>query len=166
MIARAATAISPYIGWPVVLDSNLLLLAWCASFDISLLKTFKRLQGFDAIDIRILGETLAMLGAQKTTPHVLTEVSNLANSLPSWRKMAWSNHLSARVSVIEEFWESSSHILEDRSMAILGLTDAALGRLAGTHLILSVDWPLCNQLTSKGLAALNFRHLRQSLLPL
>ena len=157
--ARALTA--AYSGWPVILDSNLLLLRWCGALDISLLKTFKRLQGFALDDIQVLGEVLSTLGAIKTTPHVLTEVSNLANALPSWKKFAWANHLVEQIGMVEEHWEPASDILQDRSLGVFGLTDAALGKLAGTHLILSVDWPLCNHLAARGLAAINFHSLRQ-----
>jgi hypothetical protein len=158
--ARAVTA--PYSGWPVILDSNLLLLRWCGTLDISLLKTFKRLQGFEISDIYALGEILLTLGTIKTTPHVLTEVSNLANALPSWRKLAWTNHFAAQVNLVEEQWEPASEILQDRSLGVFGLTDAALGRLARTHVILSLDWPLCNLLTERGLAAINFHSVRQA----
>jgi len=30
--------------------------------------------------------------------------------------------------------------------------------------ILSADWPLCNQLTARGLASINFHSLRQGIL--
>jgi hypothetical protein len=162
MISNASALTAAYAGWPVILDSNLLLLRWCGALDISLLKTFKRLQAFELSDIQILGETLSTLGAVKTTPHVLTEVSNLANALPSWKKLAWANHLVEQISLVEEHWEPATEILQDRSLAIFGLTDAALGRLARTHVILSVDWPLCNHLAARGLPAINFHSLRQT----
>jgi hypothetical protein len=160
--ARALTA--AYSGWPVILDSNLLLLRWCGALDVSLLKTFKRLQGFTVSDLQILGEVLSTLGDVKTTPHVLTEVSNLANALPSWKKLAWTSHLAEQIGLVEEHWKPDSEILLDRSLGVFGLADAALGNLARTHLILSVDWPLCNHLAARGLAAINFHTLRSTLL--
>jgi len=164
MTSNTRALIAAFSGWPVILDSNLLLLHWCASLDIALLKTFKRLQTFQANDVVILGEVLAILGAAKTTPHVLTEVSNLANALPSWKKLIWSDHMAGQITLVEEYWEPAAQILEDRSMGVFGLTDAALGRLAQTHVILSADWPLCNQLTARGLASINFHSLRQGIL--
>jgi hypothetical protein len=162
MISNASALTTAYSGWPVILDSNLLLLRWCGALDISLLKTFKRLQAFELNDIQTLGEILSLLGAVKTTPHVLTEVSNLANALPSWKKLAWANHLAEQICLVEEYWEPASVVLHDRSLGVFGLTDAALGRLARNHVILSVDWPLCNFLAAQGLAAINFHSLRQA----
>jgi hypothetical protein len=164
MTSNTKALIASFSGWPVILDSNLLLLRWCASLDLALLKTFKRLQGFQPNDLVILGEVMATLGPVKTTPHVLTEVSNLANALPAWKKQAWTNHMSGQIALVEECWEPASQILEDRSMAVFGLTDAALGRLARTHVILSADWPLCNQLSARGLSSINFQALRLSFL--
>jgi hypothetical protein len=153
-------ALDPFLGWPVVLDSNLLLLHWCASFDPSLIRTFKRLNAFDSRDIYSLRETLSALGELRTTPHVLTEVSNLANALPSWRKPAWSLHVSGGIVLIPEFHEPATTIMSDPGSAEFGLTDAALARLAADHVVLTIDWRLASMLNSRGLAGINFKHLR------
>jgi len=147
-------------GWPVILDSNLLLLHWCSSFDPSLVRTFKRLNSFQPNDPFILAETLAGLGELQTTPHVLTEVSNVANSLPLWKKPAWSTHISKGIVLIPEFYEPAFQILADPGSSEFGVTDAALSRLAANGLILTIDWRLASMLSSRGLAAINFKHLR------
>ncbi len=152
--------LDPYLGWPVVLDSNLLLLHWCSSFDPSLVKTFKRLNAFEPTDLYLLAETLAGLGELQTTPHVLTEVSNLANSLPSWKKPAWSVHISSGIVLIPENYEPASQIMSDPVSNVFGLTDAALVRLAANRVILTIDWRLASLLDSCGLAGVNFKHLR------
>jgi hypothetical protein len=152
--------IEAYLGWPVVLDSNLLLLHWCSSFDPSLIRTFKRLNEFQPSDVFILHETLEALGELRTTPHVLTEVSNLANALPSWRKPSWSLHISGGIILIPEFHEPASIILGDAESVDFGLTDAALTRLAEDHVILTIDWRLASMLNHRGLAGVNFKHLR------
>jgi hypothetical protein len=149
-----------YLGWPVVLDSNLLLLHWCGSFDPSLVRTFKRLNAFVPNDLFLLTRILEVLGELRTTPHVLAEVSNLANSLPLWRKSAWSIHISDGIKLIQEFYEPASTIMSHCGMAEFGLTDAALERLAADHVILTIDWHLASMLNSCGLAGINFKHLR------
>jgi hypothetical protein len=152
--------LEPHLGWPVVLDSNLLLLHWCTGFDPLLIKTFKRLNEFEAVDLYILDELLKVLGELRTTPHVLTEVSNLANALPAWRKSAWAAYVQGSVPFIPEFHEPAATILSDPLWATFGLTDAALSRLASDHLIVTIDWRLASSLQMRGLAALNFKHLR------
>jgi hypothetical protein len=125
-----------------------------------LVRTFKRLNSFQPNDLYVLAETLAGLGELKTTPHVLTEVSNLANSLPSWKKPAWSFHISKGIGMIPEIYETALQIMADPGSSEFGITDAALSRLATNHLILTIDWRLASMLRSRGLAGINFKHLR------
>jgi len=149
----------PYIGNPAILDSNLLLLRWCVEFDPSLVVTFKRLNSFQFEDVDLLSETLKIFSNVRTTPHVLTEISNLANQLPSWIKDDWHVHFSSQIQAIPEEWIPASTIASGDLMW-LGLTDAALGILARTHVILTIDFPLSNSLESRGLNVINFTHLR------
>ncbi len=151
--------LQPYVGKPAILDANILLLHWCASFDPELVHTFKRLNSFEAEDIEILVETLNIFSILRTTPHVLTEVSNLANGLSGWRKGNWSAHFSQQIQIISEEWTPAATIATGDFMR-LGLTDAALARLASTHVILTLDFPLSNSLESQGLNVINFTHLR------
>jgi len=144
---------------PVILDANILLLQWCASFDPELIRTFKRLNSFEFEDIDILRETLGVFSLIRTTPHVLAEVSNLANSLPSWRKRDWAVHFSRQVEVISEKW-IPAQLIAPSPLMYLGLTDAGLALLASTHVILTIDFPLSNALESQGLSVINFTHLR------
>jgi len=148
-----------YAGKPAILDSNLLLLHWCASFNPELVTSFKRLNTFRNEDIDILSDTLKVFSAVRTTPHVLAEVSNLANSLPKWIKEDWSEHFSRQIEVIPEEWIPATAIAKGDFMW-LGLTDAALAALATTHVILTIDFPLSNSLETHGLNVINFTHLR------
>lgn len=148
-----------HVGKPAILDSNLLLLQWCASFDRHLVTTFKRLNSFQNEDFELLSETLKLFSAIHTTPHVLTEVSNLANQLPSWVKDDWFEHFSREIKIIPEEWTPAATVASGDFMR-LGLTDAALATLATTHVILTIDFPLSNSLESRGLSVINFTHLR------
>jgi hypothetical protein len=91
---------------------------------------------------------------------VLTEVSNLANSLPQWRKDDWADHFARQVDLVEEEWISAQTIVQTPAI-FLGLTDAALCALASTHVILTIDFPLSNYLESRKLNVVNFNHLRE-----
>lgn len=151
----------PYRGKPVILDSNVLLLYWCASFDPRLVSAFKRLNSFSREDIELLHRTLQFFPNISSTPHVLTQVSNLANSLPQWRKEEWASHFARQVGLVEEKWISAKTIAQT-SAIFLGLTDAVLCELASTYVILTIDFPLSNYLESRRLNVLNFNHLRDS----
>jgi len=148
-----------HIGKAAILDSNLLLLYWCAEFDPTLVKRFKRLNSFGETDFELLSETLKVFSELRTTPHVLTEVSNLANSLPGHLKDDWSEHFANRVRLIPEEWTSATTIVAS-PLIWLGLTDAALATLATMHVILTIDFALSNALASQGLNVINFNYLR------
>jgi hypothetical protein len=152
--------VQPYLGRCVVLDTNVLLLHLLCTLDFSLLASFKRLGMFEAYDYLLLSELLKLFPARYTTPHVLTEVSNLANSLPGWRKSSWTELFSQHIQLIPELFEDSSLIASDASAIRFGLTDAALVSLAKTHLVITVDWPLTGFLESRNLAVLNLQHLK------
>lgn len=158
-------AVSPllkrYSGKPVILDTNVLLLYWCSSFDAELIHTFKRLNTFSAADIGLLHRTLKRFPSLSTTPHVLTEVSNLANSLPRWRREDWTSHFARQVEIVTEKWTSAKTLAHTPAF-FLGLADAALCELASTYVILTIDFPLSNYLESRRLNVVNFNHLRES----
>lgn len=155
----ADAMLAKYRGKPAILDSNLLLLRFCAEFDPSLVNTFKRLNSFQVDDVELLADVLKVFSVVRTTPHVLTEVSNLANSLPKWIKEDWSEYFSRRIEILPEEWTPVATIAKGDFMW-LGLTDAALAELAQTHVILTIDFPLSNSLESRGLNVINFTHLR------
>jgi hypothetical protein len=151
--------LKPHVGKAAILDSNLLLFEWCVRFDADLVTTFKRLNSFQIEDIDLLAETLKVFSAIRTTPHVLTEVSNLANSLPEWIKEDWSGFFSQQIEAIPEEWIPAAKVAQSEFLW-LGLTDAALASLASTHIILTLDFPLSNSLESRGFDVINFTHLR------
>ena len=151
--------LAAYVGKPVVLDSNLLLLRWCMQINPSLVRSFKRLSSFQEEDAEGLEATLKVFPSVKTTPHVLTEVSNLANQLPGWIKEDWTSNYVHQVHLLEEIRTPSTEIVSDSSIW-LGLTDAALVSLASSHVILTIDFPLSNFLASRSLNTINFTHLR------
>jgi hypothetical protein len=147
-------------GKPAILDTNLLLLDWCADFDPELIHSFKRLNSFFEKDVLLLKETLQAFSALRTTPHVLTEVSNLANSLPRWRKESWAEHFKSKIEVVPEKWIAARTIAQEPAFW-LGLTDAGLCALAKSNVILTIDFPLSNYLESRRLNVINFTHLRE-----
>ena len=158
--------IQPHLRKTAILDTNLLLTAWCVKFDKSLLLKFKKLTtlGFGADEIGLLSALLELFPSCSTTPHVLTEVSNLTNSLASWMKDDWYKFLAKEIGLIDEKFEPSATVASDAIAFKFGLTDAALARLAATHVILTLDGPLTGLLEARQLAVINFNHLRQALL--
>lgn len=160
MTRAPSPLVARYRGKLAILDTNLLLLHWCASFEPALIGTFKRLNTFTVGDVTTLQSLLESFSVLCTTPHVLTEVSNLANSLKLRDKRDWASHLSEQIETVAEEWISAKEIATE-PMFHLGITDACLCRLASKYVILTIDFPLSNYLETKKLNVINFNHLRE-----
>lgn len=66
-----------HVGKPVLVDANLLLLVMIGSFDRDLIASFKRTCAYSIRHYDLLVRLLGYFSTVVTTPHILTEVSNL-----------------------------------------------------------------------------------------
>jgi hypothetical protein len=146
-------------GGRILLDSNLLLLLTVGSFDRSLIARYKRTDTFRASDYDLLVTIVEPFTTLVTTPHILTEVSNLANSLPSSLKFDWSRHFAAQMEVFSEVREESRIVARHGLFPEFGLTDASIARLTENTLILTQDGRLAARLNAVHFCALNLSDL-------
>ena len=150
----------------VLLDSNLLLVLLTGSSDPTLFARFKRVSGFTVDDYDLLIRFLGFFTTILTTPHVLTEVSNLANSLPEWCKIDWFRNFAVliasekRTPGLRECWLPARDLARTPEFAAFGMTDAALCQLSSEALVLTEDYRLSGMLRHKGKDVLNFAELR------
>jgi hypothetical protein len=144
----------------VLIDSNLLLLLIMGSFDQSLIGNFKRLAMFTHEDFSLLQS----LVARKTilvTPHILTEVSNLANSLHHRHKADWSEYFKDWILVaLRERQIHARDLAAEDAFLLFGITDAALFHTSSSVPILTVDARLAAFMQQHGRHAINVNHLR------
>lgn len=84
-------------GKSVLLDSNLLLVLLTGTVEPHLLGRFKRVSGYTLDDFDLLVHLVNSFSSLLNTPHILTEVSNLANSLPEAYKHDWYQNLAALI---------------------------------------------------------------------
>jgi hypothetical protein len=150
---------SQYRGKRILLDSNLLLLFLIGSFERRRIEQFKRTSDFSEADFDILANLLTAFRTIVTTPHVLTEVSNLANALPENLKPLWAEHFALQTGSLMEVFEPAAEVMRQLSFGAFGLTDAAIHGAAQDTLILTEDFRLSGFLRFQGVAVLNFRDL-------
>jgi hypothetical protein len=148
-----------YRGKRILLDANLLLLWLIGTFQRTRIEVFKRTASFSTIEFDVLSSLLLEFRTIVTTPHVLTEVSNLANSLPENVKSAWFDHFSMRIAALEEILEPASKIAQQTSFNPFGLTDAAIQHASVDTLVLTEDFRLSGYLNAQGIVCLNLRDL-------
>jgi hypothetical protein len=148
-----------HVGKKLILDSNLLLLLLIGDFEPALIKNFKRTARYSLDHHEALVQFLGSFSGVLTTPHILTEVGNLANSLPEWQKTAWGEYFSLQIAHIEEIYRASSDLAQDPGFPAYGLTDIAMGMIANQALVLTDDRRFAGYLRSLSRDVLDFNDL-------
>jgi len=144
----------------LILDSNLLLLLAVGAFDLRLISSFKRLSNFTSDDFRLLRDFSSSYQLW-ATPHIFTEVSNLANSLPERVRTPFLAYFASVIQAIVEPFTASTELSADAAFSLFGLTDAALCRLAPTALILTEDGRLRAYMARQGNRAIGLAEVKQ-----
>ncbi len=145
----------------VLLDANLLLFLAIGQFDLRLIGR-KRLDIYTTSDFALLARLIERYQRNRTTPHLLTEVSNLADQcVPKSRHREFRSFLADLVKLLDENRVRAEELCATEEFNQLGLADAAITRLADEQtVVFSVDAELCNVLWGRGVNAENFNHLR------
>lgn len=156
-----------HAGKSVLLDSNLLLVFLSGSSNPSLFGQFKRVSAYTLKDYELLVRLLSSFTILLTTPHILTEVSNLANSLPERFKPDWYRNFAALIASeqktpgIREQWMPAAELARMSEFTAFGITDAALTKLSSEALVVTEDYRLSGVLKSQGVFVFNFGDLRK-----
>jgi hypothetical protein len=145
----------------VILDTNLLLLLIFGSARRELVGSYKRLNMFVVEDFDALVTIVSRFRTVATTPNILTEVSNLAASVADKHKDEYVAEFAQEISVLDEQYVPSRHVLMSPALAAFGLSDAVIAEIATRDLlVLTIDAPLYQYLSGMGLPVLNFNHIR------
>lgn len=154
--------IERYQSRGLLIDSNLALLYLVGGYDLRLIGDGKyhKLSKYEANDYRILIWLKSLFRKAVTTPHVLTEVSNLACDLPEQTKSVCLKKFHSTFIEIDELPIASMEAAKWQDFHFLGLTDSGLALVSKEHLIVTDDARLVKKLNESGLEALNFNHLR------
>ena len=166
MSSQQELLIDKYKTKGILIDANLALLYLVGSFDLRLVGDgkYNKLSKYNEEDYRLLLRLKNVFKKAVTTPHVLTEVSNLTNDLPEKTKSACLNKFYETFVEIDELTIPSMDAAQRPEFNFLGLTDSALALVSGRFLIVTDDARLVQKMSESGLEALNFSHLRRHLL--
>jgi hypothetical protein len=149
-------------GGQLLVDANLLLLCLIGRMNRSRIPGFERTSSYSVDDYKTLEILIAQFKKIVTTPHILTEVSNLAGKLtwPELRKLR--ELLRQWIGTTLEIFEPSSDVISDPAFKNFGLADAAISLLckrAGI-LLLTADVSLYGALTNRGFDAISFKQIQ------
>ena len=145
----------------ILVDTNILLLLFIGAFDRDLIQRFKRTRQFTVEDYATLISILGRFDKIATTPHILTEVSNLSGQLAEPARSEYFKKFSSDITLLEEENVASRDVATMQEFVRFGLTDTGIIRLArGRYLVLTDDFRLSQYLQSVGVDVVNFNHIR------
>lgn len=145
----------------VLVDANLLLLYAVGDYDRGQIERFRRTRDrFVAEDFDTLTRVLRRFDKVVTTPHILTEVSNMMGQL-SGRVRDGSFELFARsILLMTEEYATAADLSKNPAFVRFGITDASIRDVASGYLVLTDDLPLYGYLAGQSVDVLNFNNLR------
>lgn len=149
----------------LLVDANILVLYVVGNLDPDLIGKHKRTNQFIAKDYYLLDDVLRQFKKIVTTPNVVTEVSNMVAQIGGKETVTRLRVvLGGLVEVLDEQYIPSTQAGKVEEFRRLGLTDTAILLLAKQDrlLVLTDDRHLYDALQKKGVASINFHHLREA----
>jgi hypothetical protein len=148
-------------GRGVFVDANLLVLLLVGRVNPSRIYTFKRTSDFVAGDFELLESLVAWFGHPLfATPHILSQLSDLTD-LSGYERTVIRDLLKTTIEDIEETYEPAKALVNHPAFKRLGLADASIVKVSERNvLVLTSDLNLQHALSSSGLDAINFNHVR------
>ncbi|HUY92680.1 MAG TPA: PIN domain-containing protein [Pirellulales bacterium] len=153
--------IERYRAKGILVDANLLLLYFVGKFDSNGISTFKRTSQFNAEDFNLLDRLLKLFKRVVTTPNVLAEVNSLSGQWGEPAKSKYFQRFASEIETVEEEYIQSRVAGREPLFVRVGLTDTTIALAAhDRYLVLTDDFKLAQLLEHRGLAVLNFNHIR------
>ena len=148
--------VNKYKSTGILVDSNLFLLYLVGSIDSSLISRFKRTSEFSIDDFEKVSQFIDFFDLKITTPHILTEVSNLLGE-----NFYLQNTLRTYISKLNEVNMESVKVGKNEAFVKFGLTDTAIITTSGNlRLIFTKDMPLFHFLCTSGIDAVSLEQVR------
>lgn len=145
----------------VLLDTNCVILFVYAKADPANIGEARLVRGFVQDHRVCLEQILAKATALSTTPHVLTECSNLMRQKRGMSRDVFDAYSQFVLSCEEEFI-GAGDLIDDPALEAFGLTDTVLAYFASRgSTVVTTDYALCNAILAAGHTALNLHHQLQ-----
>lgn len=149
----------------LLVDTNLLLLYFVGGVRRDLIKSFKRTASFGERDFILLARIIHFFRRVATTPHVLTEVSNLLSQRGEPERSALLRFVANSIQRWREHSPPSRQLVQRDCFLRFGLTDTAITEVSLLScLVLTDDRALAGFLTKRGGEVLCFQDLQAACL--
>ena len=140
----------------LLIDTNILLLYIVGSIDINSIRNFRRTAHFTEKDFYIVSKFIDYFVVKITTPHILTEASNLLGN-----RIELQFALGKQVEMMEEKFMESKQIAKTDVFLQFGLTDTAISEMAkDSYLVVTDDNPLFGYLSNQKIDTVSLDQIR------
>lgn len=144
-----------------LVDTNLLIVLLIGRQDRSAISRFPHSRGYEPRDFDVLDRFVRHFRRIITTPHILTEVSNLSGRLRGNDLAQFRALLAQEIHLCEERHCEAQKAIQSMCFASFGLTDAGIERVAQDGLlVLTDDLALAGALERVRIDVLNFNRIR------
>ena len=145
----------------ILVDSNPLIGLLVGRFNPAHLHNCRATKGFTEEDYELLERVVARFDQVVTTPHILTEVSNLGGKLPEGLVTDFRVVFREVIKNLSEQPLAAKVIAQDSHFLRFGLTDTSITLIApGSYLVLTGELDLYGLLLKRKVDVINFNHLR------
>jgi hypothetical protein len=147
----------------ILVDANLLIGLLVGSFGPEHLHNCRATKKFSPEHYSVLLRLVGQFDLIITTPHILTEVSNLAGSLPDNLIQDFRKFFAQAIAGFSEQTLPAKEIARNQEFPRFGLTDTGIAMVApGSYLVLTVDLDLYLLLSARRVHVINFNHVLAS----
>lgn len=164
MIDEIAEFYKKYRHKGILIDTNILILWVVGTVNRERISRFNRTKVFTPKDYDQLLQVFDYFSKIVTTPHILTEVSNLIDKLGEPERSTALQILAKAMQnsdKMQEEYQESSQIMQNEKFSDFGLTDCGILEICqGRYLVLTDDLKLASYLYSQNVDNINFNHIR------
>ncbi len=147
----------------LIIDTNLLLLFLVGSYDENQILSFNRLKKFSKEDFYLIDKFVTLFSDKiLITPHIITEICNLSDSLNKNKNYGFFKFLETQIEKYKEENLFSITLIKNDNAAFykFGLADSGIIDLAKQNsLVVTDDLALYHMIIERGFDALNFTRL-------
>lgn len=147
----------------LLIDTNVLLMYLVGLHDPNYIPQFKRTQKYTEQDFAIARGFIRHFHSLITTPHVLSELSNLSRGVQAHRAEQYFRSLVQVLTEAREEYVRKDCLLGHAKLPLFGFTDLSILEAAKRLrcLALTDDLPATGMMQAEECAVVNFNHLRQ-----
>jgi hypothetical protein len=148
----------------ILVDSSLLVVYLIGLFDRRQLANCRSIKSsFTNDEFELLARIIGLFDLVVTTPHILTEVSNLAGKLPEPLHVPFRRFFAELIGRLTEQDVPATDLSQAPHFVRFGIADTAISLVApGKYLVLTEEVALYSLLSRNGVDVMNFSHVRLS----